>query len=283
MKQENTCQTCGVGFAGLAKRNYCSRSCWPSQKNRSRITVACTWCGKTCQREISRGHDPVCSGACQVALMMFKSGRAQNAWPRTVKCRTCDSRVTVLSGRRNVRCEVCRPEPRAAQAPKARVARFVAGECWECGESFVGDRSASFSIQPGHTFCSPKCKSRASGRRRRAREVGAAGSFRWIEVIRLFIAFDRTCAYCQSAIDGQPDPDHVLPLSRGGVNDISNILPCCSPCNSDKRELTLDEWADDRKRRGKRPVRTRSDRPGPPWSHLYIRQPQEAALSHRAA
>ncbi|MFD6469381.1 HNH endonuclease [Streptomyces goshikiensis] len=25
--------------------------------------------------------------------------------------------------------------------------------------------------------------------------------------------------------------DHVIPLSRGGTNDISNLRPACAPCN----------------------------------------------------
>lgn len=282
MRHEKTCETCGQPFSGQANQSYCSRSCWPSQTNRLRVTVACSWCGQACQREVSRGHDPVCSSSCQNAIMMFKAGRAQNAWPRTVKCRTCDVRVTVYSGRKHVRCESCRPE-RSISAAKKQTARFVAGICWECDESFVGDRAAHFSNQPGRTFCSPACKQRDSSRRRRAREAGARGTFRWIEVIRLFIAFDRTCAYCQDTIDGQPDPDHVLPLSRGGANDITNILPCCSACNSDKRDLTLDEWAEDRKQRGKDPVRTKPDQPGPSWVHLHIAKPSPAAVEPHAA
>lgn len=30
---------------------------------------------------------------------------------------------------------------------------------------------------------------------------------------------------------------------RGGENHIGNLLPSCASCNSDKRDLLLDEWA----------------------------------------
>ena len=59
----------------------------------------------------------------------------------------------------------------------------------------------------------------------------------------------RRCAYCDQRVEGQPDPDHVVPLSRGGSNSITNILPSCRACNSDKRDLLLAEWRMDRQRR----------------------------------
>ena len=34
-----------------------------------------------------------------------------------------------------------------------------------------------------------------------------------------------------------------MPLSRGGLDTISNLLPTCLDCNSDKRDMTLHEWA----------------------------------------
>lgn len=28
--------------------------------------------------------------------------------------------------------------------------------------------------------------------------------------------------------------DHVIPLSRGGTNDLENLMPSCAPCNSSR-------------------------------------------------
>jgi hypothetical protein len=36
--------------------------------------------------------------------------------------------------------------------------------------------------------------------------------------------------------------DHVVPLARGGDDDISNLVPCCAYCNARKNCLLLDEW-----------------------------------------
>jgi 5-methylcytosine-specific restriction endonuclease McrA len=35
--------------------------------------------------------------------------------------------------------------------------------------------------------------------------------------------------------------DHVLPKSRGGTNEWTNLVTCCSKCNRDKDNKTPDE------------------------------------------
>lgn len=47
------------------------------------------------------------------------------------------------------------------------------------------------------------------------------------------------CAYCGGAQDTW---DHVVPMSRGGSNDISNLVPCCTSCNRAKARRTPEEW-----------------------------------------
>lgn len=48
------------------------------------------------------------------------------------------------------------------------------------------------------------------------------------------------CAYCGQEGEGLT-PDHVVPLSRGGANSLSNIVPACGPCNLKKGPRTPDE------------------------------------------
>lgn len=133
---------------------------------------------------------------------------------------------------------------RKAKPPKPMVVPFQAErECAWCGIRFGTSRKAQI-------YCSRAHKIKAIKNRRRGREYGSTSHFTWAEVMRLFVGkFDRCCAYCETPIVGQPDPDHVVPLSRGGSNGITNILPSCRPCNSDKRDLFLHEWAADRARR----------------------------------
>jgi hypothetical protein len=52
------------------------------------------------------------------------------------------------------------------------------------------------------------------------------------------------CPYCGVELQFEHDDgervafDHVIPLSRGGADDISNIIACCFPCNAAKHTKT---------------------------------------------
>lgn len=95
---------------------------------------------------------------------------------------------------------------------------------------------------PNAVTCSRPCARRLAKRRRRAREHGAHGSWTWSEFMRIARKFDYCCAYCGIKPD-RLDPDHVVPLSRGGSDSPANLLPTCFMCNSSKCAMTLDEWA----------------------------------------
>jgi hypothetical protein len=49
-----------------------------------------------------------------------------------------------------------------------------------------------------------------------------------------------TCVYCRSTED--LTVDHVIPQSRGGTHDASNLVACCNGCNSEKGARTPEEW-----------------------------------------
>lgn len=156
-------------------------------------------------------------------------------------------------------CKWSAPKPKRLVPPPFRTTR----SCLWCDDEFT-------TTYRSQVYCSAEHKTRAKRNRRRGREYGWTSNFTWAEVMKVWRKFDRLCAYCDGEIEGLPDPDHVVPLSRGGSNSITNILPCCSPCNSDKRDLLLSEWNADRERRGL-PLRTTSWAIGDPRvTHLML-------------
>lgn len=51
-----------------------------------------------------------------------------------------------------------------------------------------------------------------------------------------------TCQYCgKSAPDAILQIDHITPVSKGGTNDIMNLVTSCSECNSGKSNIELDD------------------------------------------
>lgn len=51
------------------------------------------------------------------------------------------------------------------------------------------------------------------------------------------------CHYCgQSFKPAELTMDHIIPLSRGGSSEKSNIVACCKECNSKKKYYLPHEW-----------------------------------------
>lgn len=125
------------------------------------------------------------------------------------------------------------------------------------------------SNHPTTEYCDDVCRGRAKRARRRGKVFGAHGTYTWGQVVRLWASFDRACAYCHRPTELQDiQAEHVIALARGGANNISNILPSCAPCNSDKRDLALHEWEADRARRHLPPVTTHWDASDTRYRHL---------------
>jgi len=78
--------------------------------------------------------------------------------------------------------------------------------------------------------------------KRRARKIsaddGTITPLVWKDKLR---QSNYTCTYCGEKLVS-PHMDHVIPLSKGGLHTISNVVPACQSCNSSKHTKTPDEW-----------------------------------------
>jgi 5-methylcytosine-specific restriction endonuclease McrA len=82
---------------------------------------------------------------------------------------------------------------------------------------------------------------RRNGQRRRARLAGAPASSD-PEGYKAFDHYIRTakcvkCYWCGQRIPlGRRTIDHIIPIAKGGADDVGNLCSCCSKCNSAKRD-----------------------------------------------
>lgn len=60
----------------------------------------------------------------------------------------------------------------------------------------------------------------------------------WQEILQ---NYGGCCVYC--GLGGKMTKEHVIPISRGGSDNASNVVPACKPCNSSKRDKTPEEFA----------------------------------------
>lgn len=67
---------------------------------------------------------------------------------------------------------------------------------------------------------------------------------KWLGVrrLRVFERDDWRCRYCGARVALSDHIDHVIPLSRGGSDDIDNLAAACVTCNISKGARTPEEW-----------------------------------------
>jgi 5-methylcytosine-specific restriction endonuclease McrA len=89
-------------------------------------------------------------------------------------------------------------------------------------------------------------------RNARARQRAAHGAHTPGDIAGLFESQRGRCAACHVALiergKGKYHIDHVMPLIRGGSNDVSNLQLLCPFCNLSKKDKHPDDWARSRGR-----------------------------------
>lgn len=119
---------------------------------------------------------------------------------------------------------------------------WVSGPCTCCGDPFTAYTNNPNSLP---RYCATRRCKREPERIRsacyRALEQGAQGAFTLSEWGARLKEYGRRCAYCQDP-NSMVEIEHVIPLCRGGINRIANVVPSCAACNSDKGTLTPQEW-----------------------------------------
>ena len=149
--------------------------------------------------------------------------------------RTCFAQYELMMKPKDLVLYVPRPtRPRKLKTVKPRT--FVAGNCMDCGDSFVS--VTSFPTK----YCSIRCGRRAADRRR-----SAVKKMQFVENVYRHIVFARDgyiCQLCKQEVDRSlhnQHPmalsiDHIVPLSKGGLHSMGNVQTAHHLCNAIKSD-----------------------------------------------
>lgn len=220
-----SCVQCGEKFDGGGARGpkpkYCSGPCRNRAKwERQKAANPCPGCGQP----------------------MARRSTSSSADQRCRRCRTVSEHGTyAMYKKHGCRCERCRKANTAEharwRARRKRLGRPVKATarrgCDECGVSFLG------RVDTGQRFCSPDCAKRAQGFSGTPR---VENRFRVSKRVRAEIYEEAgwKCALCESPVRPDesvhhpryPTLDHIVPRSRGGSDDRSNLRLACRQCNT---------------------------------------------------
>lgn len=72
---------------------------------------------------------------------------------------------------------------------------------------------------------------------RRSKDTVTLSAYDWHDTCK---AFDFCCAYCGA--ETKLTVEHVVPVSKGGRTNKSNVIPACRSCNSSKQDKDMIEW-----------------------------------------
>ncbi len=109
------------------------------------------------------------------------------------------------------------------------------------------DANRAERLREGESIRRESIRRNARLRKARVDEAKKRGNHTLREWLELRAEFDGRCVRCQSWLGHTRD--HIIPVSMGGSNAISNIQPLCGRCNSAKGTDTFD-WAAFRREHG---------------------------------
>lgn len=154
------------------------------------------------------------------------------------RCRIC----TRASALRYANSEHGRSQARAYfQATHVFVGESKNGRKTHCPSShaYTSENTYLHAQSSGSKGVQRRCKTcrRAQVLRYFHDKRANGGTHTETEWLALCARYDQRCASCGGS--KKLTRDHIVPVSKGGTNDIDNIQPLCKSCNSAKKDKVL--------------------------------------------
>lgn len=220
-KEDKECKKCGEEFTPKARNQQYCEDCHYTE---------CAFCGKKIKLDSVGNKRPkkFCSKECYYSYRKENyNGENHPLWKGGKKKFTCKNCEEVFYDYPSRDREFCSKECASSYKWKGDK-----NPNWKGGLTNTKEKKREYQRKWWKNH--PE-KLRHKKRRRYARKKGADGDYTLKEWKELKEKFNHKCPKC-----GKEEPeieltvDHIVPLSKGGNNDIDNIQPLCRKCNAQK-------------------------------------------------
>lgn len=205
-----------------------------------KVPTACAWCQTYWLRRLNQPGDPCCSIECRTNMGAYRAGKAYSEWPQKyvgtfsrvyfVCCSTCWK--TFATNKHYIKCcsDVC-----VKNSTSVRNQHIYFKNCKSCGKLCTFRRYNSTRCRSCQTLFDWESK-KSTNKKRNYAKVGKVIPYvgerdGW----KCSICFGKVKSKVYSCDDKwSPTIDHVIPVSQGGTDDLSNLKLAHMICNSKK-------------------------------------------------
>lgn len=186
--------------------------------------VACPACGKETYRYPSTMGRKFCGISCRDTAK--KAKRVRDGEARCARCREWKPLANFVRGSKGIPHSYCKP----------------------CSSQWFHERRGT-PVEARKPYreaflLTPEQKKRnvlESSRRNHLRRRAAGTPPPMTDIGRMLCMQDARCIYCRVLLE-KYHIDHILPVSRGGTNDLGNLQLLCPRCNISKNAMTHEEF-----------------------------------------
>lgn len=189
-------------------------------------------------------------------------GKGFSVKPSHVKSRVYCSKECMSESYKGNRlkkiCESCNNEFEVPDRPSRVDARFCSKKCmgegksgknhwnYKHGQKWIPEEKKLYMKNYAERNKEKALQRAFLGKIKRRQSI-VNGSHTFLEWIELLKKHNNKCFYCGVKMTKkmglyQRSRDHIIAVSNGGSDDISNIVPACRSCNSSKGTKTFEEW-----------------------------------------
>lgn len=94
-----------------------------------------------------------------------------------------------------------------------------------------------------HIFNESYLKRRVNWINTRAKRLGTVGQITVDDIKKVIVRSGLTCEYCgEDLLNSDFEVDHIIPISKGGLNTVDNLAICSTKCNKRKSDKHIARW-----------------------------------------